>query len=188
MSQMDPENRKIWSCRLTPAPKDECRELERLLRGKELSLWDDAAALSRFLRLRGLSQAEGARVLGRSQAAVANRLRLLQLTEDVREALRASGATERHARALLRIRDPEDRRRAAAVVVRRGLTVAETEDFVEALLSPEGAAAALMHQQREALNELWGHLEEIKARCPELETEIRSREGCVEILLRFPRK
>ena len=189
MSQRDPENRKIWSSQLSPTPEEtESEELERLLRARALPLWEDARALERVLHLRGLSQAELARLLGRSQAAVANRLRLLRLPEDVRAALRDAGATERHARAILRLRDTEQQRRAAAVVLRRGLNVSETEGFVEALLSPRGAAAGLMREQREAVNEIWCRLEEIKARCPELELEIRTREGCVELLLRLPRR
>lgn len=189
MAQRDPGSRKIWSCRLCPLPEeDEGESLENCLRSKTLSFWDDADALGRFLRTRALSQAECADLLGRSQSAIANRLRLLRLPQDVRFALRSGGATERHARAILRLRSGEEQRRAAEIVLKRGLNVAETEDFVEALLSPRGAAADLAREQREAVNTLWKHLEETQARCPGLEMEIRRREGCLEILLRLPRK
>ena len=50
-----------------------------------------------------LTQTEAAKQLGLSQPAVANKLRLLQLSPDQRTRLTAAGCTERHARALLRL-------------------------------------------------------------------------------------
>ena len=56
----------------------------------------------------GMSQEEAARRLGKSQSAVANKLRLLKLPEDVLETLRDRGLTERHGRALLCLLGRED--------------------------------------------------------------------------------
>ena len=50
--------------------------------------------------------------------------------------LRERGCTERHARALLRLEEPELQRTAARHVVEQGLTVARTEEYVETLLHP----------------------------------------------------
>lgn len=73
------------------------------LQRRDLDCWEEAEALSRLIARYGLSQEETARRLGRSQPAVANKLRLLRLPDSVRQFLQKNGLTERHARALLRL-------------------------------------------------------------------------------------
>ncbi len=81
-----------------------------------------------------LSQEEAARRIGKSQSAVANKLRLLKLPAPVLERLREGGGTERHARALLRLDDPEVQSGGGGQVLSEKLTVAQTEALVEQLL------------------------------------------------------
>ena len=101
---------------------------------------------------------EAARRLGRAQPTVANKLRLLRLPEDVRALLRENGLTERHARALLRLQDPEVQRRAAGDMVRRGMNVAQAEAYVEKLLQsaqvtpPRGRSTYIIKDVRLFLN------------------------------------
>ena len=73
--------------------------------------------------------------MGKSQSAVANKLRLLKLSPNVLDLLREHGFTERHARALLRLDSPAAQLEAAEKVVQGKLTVAQTESLVERLLS-----------------------------------------------------
>ena len=73
------------------------------LQRRDLDCWEEAEALSRLIARYGLSQEEAARRLGRSQPAVANKLRLLRLPDSVRQFLQENNLTERHARALLRL-------------------------------------------------------------------------------------
>ena len=82
-----------------------------------------------------MSQEEAARRIGKSQSAVANKLRLLKLPEDVRASLRENDLTERHGRALLRLPDARQQRDALTYIVRNDLTVAATDEYVESLLS-----------------------------------------------------
>ena len=105
------------------------------LQRRDLDFWEEAQALRRLIDTYHLSQEEAARRLGKSQSAVANKLRLLKLPDDVLALLRDGGCTERHARALLRLEDPETQRTAARQVTEGSLTVAQTEALVEALLS-----------------------------------------------------
>lgn len=106
------------------------------LQRRDLDFFEEAAALSRLIQTYGLSQEEAARKIGRSQSAVANKLRLLRLPSDVLALLRQGGLTERHARALLRLEDPELQRSAAQAMVNGGFTVAQSEAYIESLLSP----------------------------------------------------
>lgn len=107
------------------------------LQRRDLDCWEEAQAIARLISRYGLSQEEAARRLGRAQPTVANKLRLLRLPEDVRALLRENGLTERHARALLRLQDPEVQRRAAGDMVRRGMNVAQAEAYVEKLLQSD---------------------------------------------------
>ena len=83
------------------------------LQRRDLDCWEEAEALSRLIARYGLSQEEAARRLGRSQPAVANKLRLLRLPDSVRQFLQENGLTERHARALLRLGTEEQQLSAA---------------------------------------------------------------------------
>ena len=115
------------------------------LQRRDLDFIEEAAGINQLIRMFGMSQEEAARRIGKSQSAVANKLRLLKLPPDVLEALRENGLTERHGRALLRLQRPEAQREALAYVIDNGLTVAATDAYVDALLSrpePEPPAEA----------------------------------------------
>ena len=94
------------------------------LQRRDLDFWEEALALRRLQEDFALSQEELARRLGKSQSAIANKLRLLKLPQEVLSALRDAGCTERHARSLLRLPDGEQQRRAADRAIRDKLTVA----------------------------------------------------------------
>ena len=111
-------------------------EALRLLRARTLSVWEDAALLREYIRLCGITQSECAVQLGRSQSSVANRLRLLRLTDGERRAMQEAGLSERHARALLRLGDAAQRQAALRTVLQQRMSVAETEGYVETLLRP----------------------------------------------------
>ena len=107
------------------------------LQRKDLDFWEEAKALERLTTVYGLSQEEAAAKVGKSQSAVANKLRLLRLPQDVLSLLRKNGFTERHARALLRLPTAEAQQEAAALLVQEGWTVARTERYVEEVLQTE---------------------------------------------------
>lgn len=105
------------------------------LQRQDLTVWEEAAALRQLIDRHHLSQEEAAQRVGKSQSAVANKLRLLKLSPDVLSLLRDGGATERHARALLRLDTTEQQLEGARQVVNQGLTVAQTETLVDSLLA-----------------------------------------------------
>ena len=77
------------------------------LQRKDLDFLEEAEGLRQLIDRFGLSQEDAARRIGKSQSAVANKLRLLRLPGDILEALRDNGLTERHGRALLRLPDAD---------------------------------------------------------------------------------
>ena len=121
------------------------------LQRRDLDFIEEAAGINQLIRMFGMSQEEAARRIGKSQSAVANKLRLLKLPPDGLEALRENGLTERHGRALLRLQRPEAQREALAYIIDNGLTVAATDAYIDALLSspePEPPAEAEKPEHR----------------------------------------
>ncbi len=101
---------------------------------ENLSFMEEAEGFHRLLTEHGLTQEELADKLGKSQSAIANKLRILKLSPQVREILSAHNLTERHARALLRLPDAKLQLRTVKLIVSRGLTVAKTEELIEKLI------------------------------------------------------
>ena len=103
------------------------------LQRRDLDYMEEAAAIARLIRRYGLSQQQAAEKLGKSQPTIANKLRLLRLSAPVIDCLRQYGLTERHARTLLRLTDPEQQLAAARHIGKRGLNVARTEQYIDRL-------------------------------------------------------
>ena len=110
------------------------------LQRKDLDFIEEATGIRQLIHMFGMSQEEAARRIGRSQSAVANKLRLLRLPPDVLEALRQNGLSERHGRALLRLGGEAAQRAALGYILEHDLTVAATEAYVEALLAAPAPA------------------------------------------------
>ena len=104
------------------------------LQRRDLHYLEEAAAIARLIATYGLSQEQAAERLGKSQSAIANKLRLLRLSPDCVRLLREHDLSERHARALLRLTDEEDRLKALQVIAARGYNVAQSEAYIEELL------------------------------------------------------
>ena len=104
------------------------------LQRQDLDFIEEAMGISRLLEDWNMSQEQAARKVGKSQSAVANKLRLLRLPGAVVELLQQGDLSERHARALLRLADEEEQLAAAKTIIARGLNVAQTEEYIESLL------------------------------------------------------
>lgn len=107
------------------------------LQRRDLDFIEEANGISQLIRMFGMSQEEAARRLGKSQSAVANKLRLLRLPQDVLDSLRSNGLTERHGRALLRLDSADKQRDALEQIIRRDMTVAMTDSYIDVLLEAE---------------------------------------------------
>lgn len=105
------------------------------LQRQDLDFIEEAMGISRLLKDWSMSQEQAARLLGKSQSAIANKLRLLKHSDAVFAALREAGLTERHARALLKLRSEEEKLAAIAEIARQGMSVARAEKYIESLLA-----------------------------------------------------
>ena len=128
------------------------------LQRRDLDCWEEAEAIARLITTYNLTQEQAAEKIGKSQSAVANKLRLLRLSRAVRDSLRQKDLSERHARALLRLGDEHQQLCALEEIARRGYNVARTEEYVEQLLQqnrqtpPQGRATYIIKDVRLFLN------------------------------------
>ena len=104
------------------------------LQRQDLDFVEEARGISRIMRDWGMSQEQTARMLGKSQSAIANKLRLLRHSDAVLNSLRASGLTERHGRALLKLEREEEKIAVIDEILRQGMNVARTEKYIQELL------------------------------------------------------
>ena len=105
------------------------------LQRQDLDFVEEARGISFVMEQWSLSQEQAARLLGKSQSAVANKLRLLRHSAPVLELLRQKELTERHARALLKLPTEQEKLAVIETVARLGLNVARTEQYIETYLS-----------------------------------------------------
>ena len=104
------------------------------LQRQDLDFAEEARGISRLMSDWNMSQEQVARMLGKSQSAIANKLRLLRHSDRVLLALRENGLTERHGRALLKLEQEDEKLAAIDEIVRRSMSVAMTEKYIQELL------------------------------------------------------
>ena len=107
------------------------------LQRQDLDFIEEARGIDLLLRQWNMSLEQVAKVLGKSQSGVANKLRLLRHSPQVLEALRRAELTERHARALLKLPTEPQKMQAIEVIARQNMSVARTEQYIETLLNQE---------------------------------------------------
>lgn len=107
------------------------------LQRENLSFFEEAEAYEKLLNEFSMTQDELAFKLGKSQSAIANKLRLLKLDKKIREKAMENNLTERHCRALLRIPKAETREKVFRVIIEKKLNVTETEKYIDALFFEE---------------------------------------------------
>lgn len=107
------------------------------LQRSDLDCFEEAECYRRLLDTFALTQEALSARLGKSQAFLSNKLRLLQLSERVRSELGRIGLTERHARALLKLKDERQQLLVLSRIERNPLTVAQTERMIAKMLAPD---------------------------------------------------
>lgn len=107
------------------------------LQREELTAIEEAKAYKQLIDIHSLTQEALAQRLGKSQSTIANKLRLLQLPGEVQEALLEKKITERHARALITLKDLDDQLLVLEKIIQEELNVKQTEQLIESILHPK---------------------------------------------------
>ncbi len=107
------------------------------IKKQKLNLFQEADAIEKLITNHGLTQEDAASYLGKAQSTIANKLRLLRLTEEERYLVLKHHLTERHARALLRLGSAQERMKILHRVIEEGLNVEKTESAIEQILGEQ---------------------------------------------------
>ena len=105
------------------------------LQRQDLDYIEQARGICTLMDKYSMSQEQAAKLLGKSQSAIANKLRLLRHSNLVLDALRENNLTERHARALLRLTSEPEKMKAIDTIARLGMSVARAEQYIDSLLT-----------------------------------------------------
>lgn len=166
------------------------------LQRRDLDYIEEAEGLARLMRQYGLNQEQAAAKVGKSQSAVANKLRLLRHSPAVLAALRENGLSERHARALLRLPTEQERMATLTVIVKQQMNVAKTEEYIEALLAkkkqPEepkkGIRKLIVRDVRLFLNSVNHSLDLIRGAGIRAEASQEETDSEIVLTIRLPKR
>ncbi|CQR45806.1 Nucleoid occlusion protein [Paraliobacillus sp. PM-2] len=163
------------------------------LQREELTVIEEAKAYGRLLDIHGLTQEALAQRLGKSQSTIANKMRLLKLPEAVQTAILEKKITERHARALIVIKDPEKQEKILQEIIDKNLNVKQTEDRIQKLLkqTPKKKRATLKginKDMRIAINTIKQSLHMVTETGIDLETDEQDHDEYYQITIKIPKK
>ena len=109
--------------------------LENLQR-RNLNPIEEARTYQKILEIDEMTQEELAKTMGKSQSAVANKIRLLSLPEEIQKALLDEKISERHARTLLNVKDPKEQQKLLNEVIENKMTVRQLEEKIKGEQAP----------------------------------------------------
>lgn len=163
------------------------------LQREELSPIEEAIAYGKLLELHNLTQEALAQRLGKGQSTVANKLRLLKLPEEVQNALLNKQITERHARSLISLKDPEKQIKLLEEIIEKSLNVKQTEERVVRLLEqktgkPKPKRKAFSKDMRIAVNTIRQSLSMVSNSGINLAAEEEEFEDFYQFTIKIPKK
>ncbi len=121
-------------CYILSPSENQAAELALIenIQREDLTAVEEAKSYVQIMRQSGLTQEQVAQKVGKSQSAIANKIRLLNLPNEIQNAVVDKELTERHARALLQL--PEEKQASAYhYIVDRSLNVRQAEAYIEKL-------------------------------------------------------
>ena len=123
---------------------------------EDLNPIEEAAAMQNLLKTHKLTQEQLAKKLGKPRATIANTIRILNLDESLQEFVSRGDLSEGHAKVILGLKDKEDQRKVADVIMTRDMNVRQAEVFVkkyiEAQTNPSAKKTAVLPDLQFALS------------------------------------
>ena len=165
--------------------------IENLLR-KDLNMFEQAYGFKKLIENHGLTQDEVARRLSMSQSAVANKIRLLRLSDTEQRMILENELTERHARALLRLDTPEARREAIRCICEGSMNVLNTEQYIDRIIEKQKNSEkeeenapkegfSIEKKARQFVSNIQKRIDALKKQGQDATCEVITRERSVEV-------
>ncbi|MGR7912313.1 putative stage 0 sporulation protein J [Lysinibacillus capsici] len=171
------------------------------LQREELTAIEEAVAYQKLLELHELTQEALAQRLGKGQSTVANKLRLLRLPDEVQQAILKRKISERHARALIAIKDQPLQLEILQLAIENDWNVRQLEEQIQAILHPivdeqeesipkkaKPKRKAISKDVRIALNTIKQSLTMVTKSGITVKTEEEDTEEYYQITVKIPKK
>lgn len=163
------------------------------LQREELTAIEEAVAYQKLIELHNLTQEALAQRLGKGQSTIANKLRLLKLPEEIKNALLEKSITERHARALIPLKNEELQLKVLQEIVEKQLNVKQTEERIAKLLEeakPKRKAKqkAVSRDTRIAMNTIRQSLQMVADSGLNVNSEEEEFDEYYQITIQIPKK
>jgi len=163
------------------------------LQRENLTAIEEAAAYQQLLELQNLTQEGLAQRLGKSQSTIANKIRLLQLSETVKAALLDRKITERHARALLLLDNEELQIKVLEEIISKELNVKQTEARIQFLKElnqnrKKNKRVSYTKDVRLALNTIRQSVQMVATSGLNINTTEQDHEDHYEIVIKIPKR
>lgn len=163
------------------------------LQREELTVIEEATAYAKLIDMHELTQEALAQRLGKNQSTIANKLRLLKLPEAVQHALLNKEITERHARALIKVDDPEKQVELLVEILERHLNVKQTEEKIANLNKPttkkkQPRLKGINKDIRIAMNTIRQSLNMVSDTGIDVESDEEDLEDYYQITIKIPKK
>ncbi len=181
-------------CYVMSSTEDQAAQMALVenIQRENLSAIEEARAFVQIMRQASLTQAELAKKIGKTQSTVANKIRLLNLPDEVKEGLLEKKISERHARALLSLEE-EERVKAFHTIVERGYNVRQTEGYVEEKLGEKAPkkkktkTKGFTRNIQIGLNTVNDCISKIKQIGIHVTSEFEETEDEVKVIIKFPK-
>ncbi|HLR79571.1 MAG TPA: nucleoid occlusion protein [Bacillota bacterium] len=163
------------------------------LQREELTVIEEATAYKQLINMHELTQEALAQRLGKSQSTIANKLRLLNLPEEIQQALLNKQITERHARALIKLKEPEKQVKLLQDIIEESLNVKQTEERVEKMNKPQEkkkrpTVKGVNKDIRIAMNTIRQSLSMVSDAGVQVESDEKDLDDYYQITIKIPKK
>lgn len=166
--------------------------LENLQRS-DLGPFEEAEGIQRLIQGCGITQEVAAQKLGKKQSTIANKLRLLKLSKEERQRITEANLTERHARALLKLENKEQREIALSRIILKGLNVQKSEILIDSMITENTSKNVNAHRKiiikdiRIFMNTINKAIDTMKLSGIDAERSQRETEEYIEYRVRIPK-
>lgn len=181
-------------CILTEKDPEEAAKLSLIenLQREDLSFFEEAAAYRRLMEDFSMNQAQIAREMNKDPSTIANKLRLLKLPISAQLLIRQNGLTERHARALLKVKDQNLLMELLEKIIESAFNVQQTEELIRKALEPcqkrkKPKRVCSLKDVRLCINTLDHTVATLRSAGIKPQTQIHDEERFVEYIIRIPK-
>ncbi|MBE7705581.1 MAG: nucleoid occlusion protein [Cyanobacteria bacterium SIG29] len=167
------------------------------LQREDLSYFEEAEGYAKLMSEFNITQEEVAKKMGKSQPTIANKLRLLNISPQVRKEISPSVITERHVRSLLKLKDENLQLEVLEKIYKNNLNVRQTDDLIENIIITQEKNQKEQNKKKMVkaikdmkifVNTIKGAVKTIQDAGLPAEIEEKEHDEYVEIVVRLPKK